>query len=142
MSLDKHVSNTCRSVYMNIRKIRRIKSYLTTSALRTLVQHTVITRLDYCNVLYNGISAKTRRPLQLAQNSAARFVTGTRRYNHISGVRRYNHISGVIRELHWLPVNKRCQYKLLVLVHNTLYGDMPLYINEMLNWYQPTRPLG
>ena len=38
---------------MNIRKIRRIRKYLTYEAVKTLVQCTV--RLDYCNSLYCGL---------------------------------------------------------------------------------------
>ena len=45
------VINTCKSIYMNIRKIRRIRPYLTDYAVRTLVQTTVTVRLDYCNSL-------------------------------------------------------------------------------------------
>ena len=45
------------------------------------------------------------------------------------------------REIHWLPVSKRCQYKLLVLTYKTLHGTTPAYICEMVNWYHPTRPL-
>ena len=41
MTLERQVINTCKSIYMNIRKIRRIRPYLTDYAVRTLVQTTV-----------------------------------------------------------------------------------------------------
>ncbi len=132
ITLNQHISNTCRSIYMNIRKIRRIKPYLSNCALRILIQHMVISRLDYCNSLYNGLTVKAMNKLQLSQNTAARLI---------SGKRKYDHISGTLRDLHWLPVNKRCQFKLLVLIYNALHGNSPIYISEMLNWYHPTRSL-
>ncbi len=132
MSLNQHTTNTCRSIYMNIRKIKRIKHYLSTSALRILIQNMVTVRLDYCNSLYNGITLRTTRKLQLAQNTAARLISGTLRHEHISGT---------LRELHWLPVAKRSQYKLLILVYNALHGNSPIYIRDMFNWYQPARSL-
>ena len=46
MTLERQVINTCKSIYMNIRKIRRITPYLTDYAVRTLVQTTVTVRLD------------------------------------------------------------------------------------------------
>ena len=48
MTLERQVINTCKSIYMymNIRKVRRIRPYLTDYAVRTLVQTTVTVRLD------------------------------------------------------------------------------------------------
>ena len=57
--------------------------------------------------------------LQSVQNAAARFVTGTRRCEHITPV---------LRRLHWLPVRERIRYKLLALVHRALSGQAPEYL--------------
>ena len=46
MTLQKHITNICRSVNMYIRKINSIRRYLSDTALRTLVQSIVIDRLD------------------------------------------------------------------------------------------------
>ena len=128
MTLERQVINTCKSIYMNIRKIRRIRPYLTDYAVRTLVQTTVTVRLDYCNSLYNGLTVGTMKKLQIAQNAAARLISGTMRHEHISGI---------LRELHWLSATKRCQYKFLVLTYQALHGNLPFYICEMLHWYHP-----
>ena len=132
MSLNQHIAKTCRSIYMNIRKIKRIKSYLSYFAIRTLIQHTVIVRLDYCNSLYNGLNMNILKKLQLVQNCAARLI---------SGIPRREHISETLKELHWLPISKRCQFKLLVMTYKSLHGNLPSYVCEMLNWYHPTRNL-
>ena len=68
----------------------------------------------------------------IAQNAAARLISGTMRHEHISGI---------LQELHWLPATKRCQYKLLVPTYQALHGNLPFYICEMLHWYHPSRPL-
>ena len=64
--MDHQLNITCRTVYMNIRKMKRIRGYLTELALRTFVQHTsqFTSRLDYCNSLYNGLALAS----QLARN--------------------------------------------------------------------------
>ena len=74
MTFQNHVSNIWRSIHMNIRKIRRIRKYLTYEAVKTLVQCTVTVRLDYCNSLYCGLPLKTIKKLQLAQNAAAGLI--------------------------------------------------------------------
>ena len=47
MTLERQVINTGKSIYMNIRTIRRIRPYFTDYAVRTIVQTTVTVRLDY-----------------------------------------------------------------------------------------------
>ena len=49
MTLERQIINTCRTSYMQIRRISSIRRYLTVDAVRTLVQVTVTARLDYCN---------------------------------------------------------------------------------------------
>ena len=55
----------------------------------------VSSRLDYCNSLLYGISDGLLSKLQTVQNTAARVVTGTRKFDHITPV---------LHQLHWLPV--------------------------------------
>jgi len=53
---------------------------LSVNATKMLVQAFISCRLDYCNsLLYHGISDGLLQRLQLAQNAAARLVTGARR---------------------------------------------------------------
>ena len=44
-------------------------------------------------------------------------------------------------ELHWLPVRKRVDYKLLLLTYKTLNGSAPEYLVNQLQDYCPTRAL-
>ena len=46
MTLDMHITNAVRSVNMQLRKISTIRRYLSDSAGKTVVQSTVISRLD------------------------------------------------------------------------------------------------
>ena len=55
MTLEKQISNTCRTSYMQIRRISSIRRYLTVDAVKTLVQATVTLRLDYCNSIYTNL---------------------------------------------------------------------------------------
>ena len=108
MTLERQVINTCKSIYMNIKKIRCIRPYPTDYAVRTLVQTIVTTHLDYCNSLYNGLTVRAMKKLQIAQHAAVRLIGGTMRHEHISGI---------LRECHWLPAIKRYQYKLLEITY-------------------------
>ena len=37
-----------------------------------------------------------------------------------------------LNTLHWLPVKKRIDYKILSLVHKFLYGEAPEYLKNLL----------
>ena len=70
--------------------------------------------------------------LQRVQNTVARIVTRTSRYSHITPV---------LKNLHWLHVNYHVQFKILMHIYKALRGQVPGYISDMLNVYQPRRTL-
>ena len=84
MSLTGHVNNICKSSYMFIRDIRRIRRYVPMSARISLANALVSSRLDYCNSLLTGINKSNILKLQRVQNSLARAITNTSKYEHIT----------------------------------------------------------
>lgn len=70
--------------------------------------------------------------LQRVLNTAARIVS-------LSPKR--NHISPILKDLHWLPIEKRIQYKLLILTYRCLHNRAPIYLKELIVSYTPSRNL-
>ena len=132
MVMDKHINATCTSAYFQLRKIRHIRRSLTENAAKTLVHTLVTPRIDYCNVVLYGLPKRQLQKIQQVQNTAARIVTKTPRRNHITPV---------LRELHWLPVEYRIQFKLLVHTYRALNAQAPIYITDLLQWHKPARSL-
>ena len=58
LDMQNDIANTCRASHMHIRKIKRIGWYLNKQTTRTLVNVTVLSRLDYCNGVYTGLPQK------------------------------------------------------------------------------------
>ena len=112
---------------MHMRRINSIRQYLTECAAKTIIQMMIVSRLDYCNSLYNGLPMKSIKKLQIAWNSAARNIDRTPRRAHMTSL---------IRDLQWLPIVKHCQYKILVFIYNVLHQNAPQYICEMVSWLQ------
>ena len=130
--LEEHVSRTCQTCYLEQRRISTIKHYLSKDALKTLVCAFVLSRLDYCNSLLGGTSQKLIQRLQKVQNNAARLISSSPRHVHITPI---------LRDLHWLPVEQRVKYKLLLLVYKCLTNQGPSYLSDLLDLHVPTRQL-
>ncbi len=79
---------------------------LSMSNAETLIHAFMTSRLDYCNALLGGCSARLINK-QMVQNAAARVLTRTRKYDHISPV---------LSTLHWLPTKHRIDFKILLLL--------------------------
>ena len=61
--------------------------------------------------------------LQRVQNAAARIAFD---------LSKFCHITPALRQLHWLPVVKRIQFKILLLTFKVIYGLTPPYISELI----------
>ena len=59
----------------------------------------------------------------------------------IAKTRRFEHITPVLMELHWLPVKRRLEYKVIVHTFKALHGGSPDYICDLIDQYRPSRSL-
>ena len=116
----------------NIFNIGKIRRYLDKSSTEILINSVVTSKMDYCNSLLYGINNSLINQIQRCQNNAARVMSLTRKYDHVTSV---------LHSLHWLPVNYRIIYKILIITHKSLYDNGPLYLKNLLSWYSPERDL-
>src|SRR5258706_390485 len=81
-------------------------------------------KLDYCNAVLYGASAKTIAVLQRLQNNMARVVLRTTKFSHATPL---------LQQLHWLPVKQRISFKLAVLTYKVRSTSPPLYLSSLLS---------
>ena len=112
--------------------IGKIRKYLDKSTCEMLINGLNMSRLDYCNSLFIGLPAKLVKKLQLVQNRSARILTFTPKFSHITDV---------LLDLHWLPVDKRIQYKVLLFCFKCIHGLAPPYLCDLVSRHVPTRAL-
>ena len=92
----------------------------------------VQSRVDYANSLYTGMSYVNFDKLQLVQNTLARVVTLTRKWDHIQPS---------LKRLHWLPIRQRVDFKVALLTYSIRYSGEPKHLNSPLMDSKPTRSL-
>ena len=64
LSMQDHISSTCRASFLELRRIASIRKYLSTGAAARLVSAMVTSRLDYCNSILAGLPAEQIARLQ------------------------------------------------------------------------------
>jgi hypothetical protein len=101
---------------------------LTREACETLVCGLVLSHLDFGNALFIGLPKEHLRQLQRVQNVAAQLVLGNSENSR-----------SCLKSLHWLPINLRVQHKVLTMVYNSLNGQSPAYIRELIELHTPGR---
>ena len=125
---------TAQEIEITMEQIRKTfdKRTLTNDAAATLINSQVTSKLDSFNAVLTGLSTPLLNKLQKVQNSAARLLTGTKKYDHITPV---------LKKLHWLPVKSRIDYKMLLLCFKALHDLAPKYLCDMIRKKKPAQEL-
>ena len=99
------------------------------SFLFTLSLHQSLTTVI---ALLYGLPKHVTKQLQRVQNAAARIVSLSPKFCHITPV---------LMSLHWLPIDLRIEFKILIITYKTLHGLALAYIEDLLVSYIPGRYL-
>ena len=129
---NEHIASICKSSFYHLRNISNIRKYLSSTTTEILVHAFVSSKLDNCNSLLYGLPNCLLKKLQHVQNAAARLITLSRKHEHITPI---------LFNLHWLPVNYRIIFKILLITYKALNDLAPSYVRDLLTPYTPSRQL-
>ena len=132
LTMSSHINSICHSASLALRNIGRVRKYLDQANSERLVHAFITSRLDYCNSLLYGLPVKEISKLQRIQNSAARLVMKCKPRDHITSL---------LQKLHWLPVEHRIIFKVLLMTFKIINGCAPEYLSDLLETYVPKRSL-
>ncbi len=122
MSMDSHIDLKCRTAFMQLYNLKRVRKYLTREACETLVHSLIFSHIDYCNALLYDIPQYQLNKFQRIQNMAAKLIFQQPKFSHVTPL---------LKELHWLPVKFRIRFKLLLLTFKGVHKLAPAYITDM-----------
>ena len=115
----------CKASYYHLQKLYRIRPCLDLSSTESLVYAFISSRIDYCNSLLYGLTKQNLAKLQRLQNAAARLCLRVPRRARVSS-------KCLLSQLHWLPVENRIIFKILLITFKALNGLAPPYISAFL----------
>ena len=129
LSFKKQIDMVVKNCNFQIRNMYAIKKYLDYKCLHLLIHHLlvhslVISKIDYCNSLYVGLSNYLLKKLQSVINRSVRLICSlpprvpTTQY---------------LIELHWLPVKARIEFKICLLAFKALKFGQPRYLANLLS---------
>lgn len=130
LSMQKHISSLNKGANYKLSILRKLKPFLPAHDLKVAVQALVIAKLDYGSATLCGLPRASTAPLRVAFNSAARLITGSKKYNHISPD---------LLTLKWLPYEARIQLKIACMAHKAIHFKTPLYLAQKLELSCGTR---
>ena len=126
--MSSQIKNVCRNAYHSLYRIGKVRSLLDQPSTEKLIHAFVTSRLDYCNSLLVGLHKNDIGKLQSVQNSAAKLVTRSKKYDHNQPL---------FYELHWLKVEYRIDFKILLLTFKILQDECPVYLRDLVTAYEP-----
>ena len=132
LTIKSHVKKVCSSAMSALRQIGKIRAYLDETNTKRLIYSLVMSRLDSCNALLKELPSSEIDTIQRIQNTAARIVEGS---SHRSP------IAPLLQKLHWLPIEKRIKFKIILLTFKLLSGSAPSYLTDFIHTYVPSRSL-
>lgn len=128
LTLTPHINSITSACYLYLRKIRSIRKYLSQKDTETLIHAFISSRLDVCNSLFFGLPKYSLLKLQRVQNAAVRTIFSLKKRESVS-----DHI----RSLHWLTVDQRVAFKILLLVFKCLNMMAPHPLIDLLKVKDP-----
>ena len=125
LTMTPHIMQLKKVCFNTMRKVAKMKSFLTSDQCELLIHALVFSCLDYCNCLYMGINSFNMQQLQAIQNRACRIIFG---------LKRHTSIDDFLKKLHWLKVRERIEFKVILLTYKCLNGLAPSYLSELLQY--------
>ena len=95
---------------------------------KSVVHAYVTSKLDANNALLAGTPSVLTSQLQRVQNAAAKLV---------KKLKKHDHVTPLLIELHWLPINDRIIFKILLLTFKALNNIGPVYLKDLFTFRHP-----
>jgi hypothetical protein len=120
LTLDQQVSKVSRSAYASLRMVSRICRSLDAGICRSVLSALVLSHVDFCASLYNGISKKSLTKLNRIIRSCQRLALRCRQNG-----------TATVDTTIWLPMELRIQLRMAVIMNSVFINGTPKYLVDL-----------
>ena len=118
LSWTSHIINITKASYGILRVLKTFKRFTPFKVRKSLAESLVLSRLNYCNVVFGQLPKYLQNRLQRVENCAAGYVLG-----------RYAKLIDVVH-LNWLPIVESIDYNIVKCAFKSLHDkNWPLYLH-------------
>ena len=123
LNFRKHISALRKSCFYELKRLTTVRCFIPRNSFESVIHSYVTSKLDFCNILFNGLPDVDLNNIQSILNACAKTVTKAKRYDSASEQ---------LKTLHWLPIVQRAKYKCLLFCHKLAHKDsnLPQYFKE------------
>jgi hypothetical protein len=122
LSWSPYVSTICQKTYYTLHRLYKFRSLTPIATRKNLVNSLILPIFDYCLYVCCNMNNDCISRLQVAMNSAVRYI-----YN----IKRREHITPYYVKLGWLKIAARRDLQICVMAHKILQGYAPSYLNNL-----------
>ena len=102
---------------------KKIRKYIDRDTYHTLVRSLALSHQDYCNSILTGLPKKSINVMQHIQNIRAKMILNKKPRDSVTEC---------LKELHSLPIQQRIDFKILIIVFNSLNKQAQKYLQELI----------
>ena len=117
----KHINLLKRRTMNTTRNLHRINDLIPIEKRLILYNALVSVQWNYCDVIYNGCNAKSKKSLQIVQNFAARSMTGNKKHDSATKS---------LQKLKLLNLDQRRSIHESVFIHKIMHKGIPKNLHE------------
>ena len=110
--MEDHIKKICKTCHFHLTNISKIRTYLDRESTEAIIHALVTTNLDYCNAILYGLPKVPFNRLQLGSEWSSAHRNIHKETDE--------HITPTLIDLHWLPVEYRIIYKILLSVYKAI----------------------
>ncbi|XP_073955688.1 uncharacterized protein [Choristoneura fumiferana] len=131
LSFENHIVKVVSNCFYRLKVLYNIRDYLSVNLRVDLCESLILSRLNYCDVVYDGcIVGRSKRLLQRVQNACARFCFR---------VPSRSHITPYLNAANLLNMPARRRMHLATLLFGVRRYRTPLYLHNKIVWSRSER---
>ncbi len=123
-SWEPHINFLIKSCFSSIKPLYRYKKQFNIKVKKILINNLIISKFDYCDIVYMHMSNILQKKLQKLQNICIKFIFNLKKFDHVQ--KYYD-------ELKWINLSHRREFRLGCFIFKIINNKSPSYLYSLFN---------